>query len=73
MFIIVRTTPSPPSPPFHLLMDLVPLCCTISRKMKKKKNKTITSRLSLYDFKIMKKEIKKEKEMGMIRIDFATK
>ena len=41
--------------------------------MKKKKNKTITSRLSLYDFKIMKKEIKKEKEMGMIRIDFATK
>ena len=43
--------------------------------MKKKKNGTITSRLLLYDFKVIKrKERKKEKkEMGMIRIDFATK
>ena len=44
---------------FHLMMVLVSLWCWIWRKMKKSTNKTITSNLSTYDFKIMKK--KKEK------------
>ena len=47
---------------FHLLMNLVSLCCWIWSKIKKKKkNTTFTRSLSSYDFKTMKTERKKER------------